>query len=114
MMVRRHKRIEKSKTPIEEIITSTPIDENAARRNIWIEGIALAMPLVVSFSFFFVTVFNSMNPDNLFLSPPEKIESLVIFVFAFIIIYGVFLIFEYKHLKGKLDSLKKPHAKKKK
>ena len=112
-MIRRHKRIEKSKTPIEEIIAKTPVDNNVARRNIWIEGVVLALPLLVSFAFYLNLVLTSVGKaeKGRLLSPPET-ESLVIFIFAFILIYSAFLIFEYNNLKKKLDKHKKHHRKK--
>lgn len=107
-MLKRHRRIEKSKTPIEDIIKKTPVEEY--KKYLWVEGVALALPLVVSFAFYVNLIFRTTREvTGAYLSPKEDVQALVFFVFAFIIIYSIFLIFEYGNLKKKLS---KVHLKK--
>jgi|TARA_B100001971_G_C18179190_1_gene531741 CBS-domain-containing membrane protein len=114
-MLKRHRKIEKSKTPIEDIISKTPVDEAKLRRNVWIEGIVLAMPLAVSFAFYVNVILKPTKPaTGAMLSPGGNVQSLVFFIFVFIIIYSIFLIFEYGNLKKKLDASKKQPKKVKK
>ncbi len=112
-MVRRHKRIEKSKIPIEEIIAKTPIDEDLLRRRVWMEGVVLALPLFLSLAFYVNIISKTTRPvASAQLSQSGGVQPLAFFVFAFMIIYSIFLVLQYKTLNKKLKEQGKGYLKK--
>ncbi|MBV06241.1 MAG: hypothetical protein QF824_03735 [Candidatus Woesearchaeota archaeon] len=111
-MAKIRKKRESKHIPIEDILNKTKVDNAHMKRNVWIEGLVLALPLFVSFAFYANLVFRSTQPaKGALLSPGEDIQSLVLFVFIFIIIYGVFLIFQYTNLSKKVLKAKPSHKK---
>ena len=108
-MVRKTKGKKEHETrKIDEIIKSTPVDMNHLKRQVWIEGVVLSLPLVVSFGFYLNTILRSTSSSaGEMLSPPAS-ETLVLFVLMFIIVYSLFLAYEYRRLYKKI----KPHSKK--
>lgn len=101
---------EKRHKSIEDIVRVAPTDK--IRRDLIIEGVVFSLPLLISFVWY-VNVILSVTSDseNLRLSPVGA-EPLVVLLFAFIIIYGIFLIFEFKMLWNKLKEAKKKSSKK--
>ncbi len=78
------------------------------RWRIFIDGVALSLPLLAAFSWYVSLIFRSMSPSEsgVYLSP-GKTEPIVIFILVFIVAYGIFLMFEYNLLKKRLVKVKK-------
>ena len=70
------------------------------------EGIMMSLPLAASFVWYSFLIFSSTPVAGAGARfAPSKIESLVVFILLFIIVYSIFLIFEFKHMKKKWDKV---------
>jgi len=102
---------EKGHKSIEDIITTTPTDR--VKRDVIIEGVVFSLPLAVSFLWYVNVILSTTSTsENLRLSPITA-EPLVIFLFAFIIIYGLFLVYMFNVMHNKLKEHKRKKSSKK-
>ncbi len=104
---------EKWHKSIEDIITTTPTDR--VKRDVIIEGAVFSLPFVVSFLWYVNVILSTTltsTSKDLSLSPITA-EPLVIFLFAFIIIYGLFLVYMFNVLHNKLKEHKRKKSSKK-
>jgi len=69
------------------------------RRRIIIDGTILAVPFLAVFGWFTYLVLSSKPAEYSGQLSPSSLNSLVTFLFVFIIIYGVFLIYKFRQLK---------------
>ena len=102
---------EKRHKSIEDIVMASPTDK--IRRDVITEGIVFSLPLAVSFLWYVNVILSvTSSPSNLNLSPGGA-EPLVVLLFAFIIIYGMFLMYEFRMLRNRLKEHKRKKSSKK-
>lgn len=78
------------------------------RFKILLDGVALSLPLLAAFSWYVSLISRSMSPvsSGVYLSP-QKIEPIILFVLVFVVIYSIFLMFEYDLLRKRVAKVKK-------
>ena len=69
------------------------------QKRIIIDGIVLAIPFVGIFSWFAYLVISAKPEGYTGALSPGKLDSLVTFLFAFIMLYGIFLVYKFRQLK---------------
>jgi hypothetical protein len=76
------------------------------RKKLVVEGLVMALPLAATFAWYSFLIFSSTSISGAGARfAPGKIETLVLFILLFIIVYSVFLIFEFKHMKKRWDKI---------
>ena len=65
----------------------------------------LALPLLFGFGWYTHLVFSSTVPIAGEQLAPSKVQPLLLFIFGFIMVYGMFLFYEYRQLYKKWHGL---------
>lgn len=93
---------------IEEILhKSDQSGPDFRKHNMVFEGMALALPLAVSFIYYIFTISRAQSPVNGEMLSPGGTEALVMFLLGFIIIYAIFLVYKYRELYQKYSKKSK-------
>ena len=71
------------------------------KRKVMIDGLMLALPLLFGFGWHVNPIFSGTFPIGGEQLAPSKIEPLLLFILGFILVYGLFLFYEYRLLYKK-------------
>ena len=81
------------------------------RRKLTLEGIIMSLPLAVGFAWYAFVIVSSTDANSAISATaklaPGNIENMVLFLLLFIIVYSIFLVFEFRHLARKWKTIKK-------
>lgn len=77
------------------------------RFKIFLDGVALSLPLLAAFSWYVSLIFRSISPIGDIQLSPLKTEPIIVFVLVFIVAYCIFLMFEYNLLRKRLVKVQK-------
>jgi len=77
------------------------------RFKIFLDGVALSLPLLAAFSWYVSLIFQSISSTGEFTLSPGKSEPMIVFILVFIVAYCIFLMFEYNSLGKRLKKIEK-------
>ncbi|MBS3125933.1 hypothetical protein J4453_00630 [Candidatus Woesearchaeota archaeon] len=76
------------------------------RRKLMVDGVMLALPLLFGFGWYVNLVLSSTAPAAGEQLAPSRVQPLILFIFGFIMVYGMFLFYEYRLLYKKWHGLR--------
>lgn len=83
------------------------IRDEREKWKIFVDGVALSMPLLAAFSWYVSLIFQSMSSATKVKLSPGKTEPIIVIILVFIVAYGIFLMFEYNILRKRLKKIQK-------